>query len=145
MKSDLGRSCAARYAFLAAWPIMLVTLAASAGCSSRAKVPPEEAVVELSDPRVERVNGEDQFLIDYRFTRGQPKRGWLYRLVMVAPSGSEYSVDTYMNETQLRGTISGTLSFRDAMDEPSKDFEARLDVMIGTSGQFKTISNKVSF
>jgi len=101
--------------------------------------------VELSNPRVEFINGENQYTVDYRFQRGQPKRGALYRFAMVSGSENEYHINCYFNESQLKGSISGAMPFYDAAKETSQQFEARLEIMLGTSGPFKTISNKVSF
>jgi hypothetical protein len=114
------------------------------GCSS-ANVPPEEAKVTLSNPRIEQSNGEDTFLVDYRFAHGRPERGWQYQLVITSESGNEYTVDRLLNEKQVTGTLEGTLKHFDAREEPGKRFEAYFQMRIGSSSELRTLSNTVEF
>jgi hypothetical protein len=129
----------ARFLLILAVPLVL------AGCAPR-NVPPDQAQVTLSNTRVERKNGEDVFSVDYKFTRGRPDRGRMYRLNLVSGSDQSYWVDAYWNEKQLTGTIEAEMSFRDARFEPSKYFEAQLVVYMGpTNTEPVPISNKITF
>jgi hypothetical protein len=123
---------------------VLSLIVAAWGCSS-ANVPPEEAKVALSNPRIEHSGGEDTFLVDFKFTHGRPERGWQYQLVITSESGSEYTVDRLLNEKQVTGTIEGTFKHFDARQEPGKRFEAYLQMRIGSSSELRTLSNTVEF
>ena len=125
-------------------PLAILFLLAVCGCSRR-NVPPEEAKVTLFNPRIEHSGGEDTFRVDYKFASGRPERGWLYQLVLTAESGNELTIDRLFNETQTSGTIDGTFKHFDARREPSKRFEAYLQMRIGSSSDFVTMSNKVPF
>lgn len=125
--------------------LILTVAFALAGCAPR-NVPPDQAQVVLSNTRLERKNGEDVFFVDFKFTRGRPDRGRLYRLILISGSDQKYWIDKHWNERQLAGTIDGEMSFRDARFEPSKYFEAHLEVMMGPSNTEPVmISNKVTF
>jgi hypothetical protein len=123
---------------------VLSLIVAACGCSS-ANVPPEEAKVALSNTRVEHSRGEDTFLVDFSFTKGHPERGWLYQLVITSESGNEYTVDNLLNERQVTGTFEGTFKHFDARRESSKQFKAYLQMRIGSTSEFRTLSNTVEF
>lgn len=131
---------------MATYPrLLLLAALALPGCAPR-NIPPDQAQVLLSNTRVERKNGEDVFFVDYKFTRGRPDRGRLYKLVLISGSNEEYWIDAYWNEKQLAGTLDAKMSFRTARYEPSKYFEAHLEVMMGpTNTEPVTISNKITF
>ena len=124
--------------------VVLSLLAIACGCSP-ANVPPEEAKVTLSNPRIEHSGGEDTLLVDFKFTHGRPERGWLYQLVITSESGNEYTVDRMLNEKQVTGTLEGTFKHFDARVEPGKRFEAYLQMRIGSTSDFRTLSNTVEF
>lgn len=129
-------------------PIAVLLLASSvvaAGCAPR-NVPPDQVKVTLSNARVQRINGEDHFCVDFKFTRGRPERGRQYQLVLISGSNEKYWVDSYWSEKTLSGTIEAEMSFRTARYEPSKYFEAHLEVLMGqANNEGKTISNTVTF
>ncbi len=130
---------------MARYHLVLTAALTLAGCAPR-NIPPDQAQVTLSNTRIERKNGEDVFSVDYKFTRGRPDRGRMYRLNLVSGSDQKYWVDAYWNEKQLSGTIEAEMSFRDARFEPSKYFEAELVVYMGpTNTEPVTISNKITF
>jgi hypothetical protein len=120
---------------------LFVTICA---CSS-ANVPPEQAKVTLSNTRIEQQHGEDVFLVDYQFTSGRPERGWQYQLVITSESGNEYTIDRWLNETQVRGTIEGTFKHFDAREEPGKRFEAFFQMHVGGTSELRKLSNTVQF
>ena len=123
---------------------IVVVMGLLCGCST-ANVPPEQAKVLLSNARVERRAGEDTFLVDYKFTSGRPERAWLYQLLITSESGNEFTVDRLFNEKQVAGTIEGTLKHFDARREPSKRFQAYLQMRIGSTSELRTLSNSVEF
>jgi hypothetical protein len=123
--------------------LVSISLVAS-GCSP-ANVPPEEAKVTLSKPRIEHSGGVDTFLVDFKFTHGRPERGWQYQLVIVSERGNEYTVDRLLNEKQTTGTLEGTFKHFDAREEPGKRFEAYFQMRIGSSSELRTLSNTVDF
>jgi hypothetical protein len=108
-------------------------------------VPPEQAVIDLTAPRIERDAGEDIFLVDYEFTKGCPERGWQYQLVLTSDSGNEYTADHLFNETQVTGQFEGRLSHFDADDEPSRHFTGYVRMRIGSTTELTTLSNTVEF
>jgi hypothetical protein len=125
--------------------LLVVSSLVAAGCAPR-NIPPDQAKVTLSNPRVEKINGEDNFAVDFQFTRGRPDRGRQYQLVLISGSNEKYWVDCYWNEKKLAGKIEAEMSFHTARFEPSKYFEAHLEVMMGTgNNEGKTISNTVTF
>ncbi len=123
--------------------LLLLATLAIAGCAPR-NVPPEQAKVTLSNARVERINGEDNFLVDFQFTRGRPDRNKTYRFVLISGSNEKYWIDKLWTEKTLSGTIEAEMSFRFATFEPSKYFEGHLEIMTAYD-QGKPISNTVTF
>src|SRR5262245_56520972 len=114
------------------------------GCGSQ-NVPPEEAKIALTSPRIERDTGEDIFIVDYEFSKGRPERGWLYQLVITSDSGNGYTVDQLFNESQVTGKFEGRFKHFDADAEPSKHFSAYVQMRIGSTSDFRTLSNTVDF
>ena len=98
----------------------------------------------LSNPRVQRINGEDNFLVDFKFTRGKPDRNKNYQFVFISGSNEKYWIDKHWTEKTLSGTIEAEMSFRTATFEPSKYFEGHLEILTGNN-QGKSISNTVTF
>lgn len=124
--------------------VVLSLVVVACGCS-QANVPPEEAKVTLSNPRIEHGGGEDTFLVDFKFTHGCAERGWQYQLVITSESGNEYTVDRLLNEKQLTGTLEGRFKHFDAREEPGKRFAAYFQMRIGSSSELRTLSNTVEF
>ncbi len=123
--------------------LALLTLIVN-GCASKA-IPPEQAKISLTNPRIERETGEDIFLVDFAFTEGRPERGWLYQLVITSDSGNDYTVDSLFNEKHVTGTFDGRFKHFDAFKEPSKHFIAYVQMRIGSTSEFRTLSNTVEF
>lgn len=122
---------------------ILLTLAllalASAGCAPQ-PVPFDQAQIVLTNARLEKRQGRDTFLVDFRFARGRPKKGIPYRFTIVSGSGQEYSIDELLTEKETRGTVEGTMRLGDAVREPSGFFALHVDVLANGS-EWKTISN----
>jgi hypothetical protein len=123
--------------------LLIVSSVVAVGCAPR-NVPPDQAQVTLSNARVERINGEDNFLVDFKFTRGKPDRNRNYQFVLISGSNEKYWVDKLWTEKTLSGTIEAELSVRYATFEPSKYFEGHLEILTGYN-EGKSISNTVTF
>jgi hypothetical protein len=118
--------------------LTLLALAA-AGCTPQ-PVPFDQAQIVLTNARLEKRQGRDTFLVDFRFARGRPKKGVPYRFIIVSGSGQEYSIDELLTEKEIRGTVEGTMRLGDAVREPSGFFALHVDVL-ANGNEWKTISN----
>ncbi len=123
---------------------LLFSLFALTGCSSPANVPPLEAKIELSNPRIDREFGSDILKVDYKFTNGLPKRGWQYQMQVTWPDGDTTETANYMNETQTTGTIEGELRVISTRNEP-KTFNLKLLIRLlnPDAADYVPISNEV--
>ena len=101
---------------MARYHLVLTAALTLAGCAPR-NIPPDQAQVTLSNTRIERKNGEDVFSVDYKFTRGRPDRGRMYRLNLV----SGVLVGSVSGEVLLVDRASGTILWRAQVAGPIEE------------------------